>query len=242
MKGYKIETNQFEKYQRSVHWAAVSKRGDLSAPTCATCHGNHGAAPPGVANIARVCGTCHVVFEDLFAKSPHQPAFEKMGLAGCVVCHSNHEVSKPSAKLVGVQEGAICATCHQQGDRGYQAAAHIRERLDGLAAALEQSDAILKRAERSGMEVSQARVELATGYENLVKARVDLHSFNPKIVDDAADKGLAVAKSANEAGQKALTDRDYRRKGLALALLTIVVTMTGLGLVVRDLDRRRQNH
>jgi cytochrome c553 len=24
-------------------------RGDLSAPTCSTCHGNHGATPPGVA-------------------------------------------------------------------------------------------------------------------------------------------------------------------------------------------------
>ena len=241
MKGYKIPTDQFTKYRDSVHWEAVSKRGDLSAPTCATCHGNHGAAPPGVASTARVCGTCHVVFENLFAKSPHQAAFDKMGLAGCVVCHSNHDVKKPPPPEVGVQPHAVCVTCHQQGDRGYEAAAHIRSRLEGLSAALEQADGILKRAESSGMEVSAARVELANGHETFIKARVDLHSFDPAVVDGEADKGLAIARTTYQAGQKALAERDYRRKGLALSLLTIVVTVAGLGLVVRELDRRRRN-
>ena len=48
MKGYSIPTDQFAKYSTSVHHEALAVRGDLSAPTCTTCHGNHGAAPPGV--------------------------------------------------------------------------------------------------------------------------------------------------------------------------------------------------
>ena len=47
MKEYKIPTNQFAEYNKSVHHEALIVRGDLSAPTCTTCHGNHGAAPPG---------------------------------------------------------------------------------------------------------------------------------------------------------------------------------------------------
>jgi len=39
MAPYKIPTNQFEEYRTSVHWEAMTKRGDLSAPTCASCHG-----------------------------------------------------------------------------------------------------------------------------------------------------------------------------------------------------------
>jgi hypothetical protein len=48
MAKYKLATNQFEDYRKSVHWEALAQRGDLSAPSCASCHGNHGAhAPPG---------------------------------------------------------------------------------------------------------------------------------------------------------------------------------------------------
>src|ERR1039457_4338643 len=41
MKGYSIPTDQFAKYSTSVHHEALAVRGDLSAPTCTTCHGNH---------------------------------------------------------------------------------------------------------------------------------------------------------------------------------------------------------
>src|SRR5215470_531390 len=41
MKEYSIPTDQFTKYNTSVHREALNVRGDLSAPTCTTCHGNH---------------------------------------------------------------------------------------------------------------------------------------------------------------------------------------------------------
>src|SRR5262249_4061390 len=37
MKEYKIPTNQFAEYKKSVHHEALTVRGDLSAPNCATC-------------------------------------------------------------------------------------------------------------------------------------------------------------------------------------------------------------
>ena len=72
MSGYKLAngsplpTNQLAEYQKSVHYAALTKGNDLSAPTCNDCHGNHGAAPPGVGAVANVCGTCHAVFAQKF--------------------------------------------------------------------------------------------------------------------------------------------------------------------------------
>jgi predicted CXXCH cytochrome family protein len=129
MAKYKIETNQFSEYRTSVHWEAVSKRGDLSAPTCASCHGNHGATPPQVSSIANVCGTCHVLFEELYNKSPHQPVFSGMGAGGCVVCHNNHAIKMPSvAMLAGSQ--AVCAQCHDASSQGGVAPRH-RQLLGG---------------------------------------------------------------------------------------------------------------
>ncbi|MBI3696796.1 MAG: hypothetical protein HY238_18415 [Acidobacteria bacterium] len=91
------------------------------------------------------------------------------------------------------------------------------------------------------MEVSQPLLDLGAGNENLVKAKVELHSFDPAMVDAAVSKGLEIGQAAQRAGEKAMVERDYRRKGLALSLVTIAVTMAGLWLAVREIDRRR-NH
>lgn len=236
MASYKIPTDQFEQYRKSVHWAALSDRRDLSAPSCATCHGNHGAAPPGVDSVAHVCGACHVVFDNLFEKSPHKKAFDSMGLAGCVVCHSNHGIVAPTIQLVGTQPGAVCVNCHSSGDKGYEAAASMHANFEKLTGSLARSDEILKLAERSGMEVSQARLELSSANESLIKAEVNLHSFDPAVVEGEAKKGLASAQTSYQGGEQALRERDVRRKGLALSLVSIVAVMLGLWLKVRQIE------
>ena len=85
MKGYAIATDQFAQYNTSVHHDALAVRGDLSAPTCTTCHGNHGAAPPGVDSVQNVCSKCHVFQDQMYEKSTHKAAFQSAGLSGCVV-------------------------------------------------------------------------------------------------------------------------------------------------------------
>jgi predicted CXXCH cytochrome family protein len=239
MQGYGIPTDQFAKYESSVHWQAVSQRRDLSAPTCATCHGNHGATPPGVASVENVCGNCHVVFERLFDGSPHKEAFATMGLASCIVCHGNHEITAPAPAMLGVSEGAVCLNCHSEGETAYTTAAAMRAKLDELRAALASSAAILQTAEQSGMEISQGQIELSSANESLVKARVQVHGFRLEGVQEAVAEGLAQARSSYETGQHALEERDFRRKGLAVALLTILVTMAGLWLAIRRIESRK---
>lgn len=237
MAPYKIPTNQFAEYRASVHWEALEKRGDLSAPSCASCHGNHGATPPQVASVAAVCGSCHALMEDLFAKSPHGPVFSSMPGGGCVVCHSNHFVRKPSdAMLAG--PNAVCATCHEKGSPGGDAAVRMAGVLTRLDAALGRSDAILKQASRSGMEVSEAVLQQQEGQENLVKARVAVHASNPAAVGKPAEAGLSIAAAAYAAGQAALKESTVRRFGLGVSLFAIAITILGLRLTLRRLERK----
>lgn len=236
MKGYKIPTNQFELYKKSVH-AKAMENGDISAPTCTTCHGNHGATPPGVNSVANVCGTCHAMNQQLFEKSPHGAAFAKMGLPGCVQCHSNHEIIAPADSWVGTGPKAICVTCHVGGDNGYKAAAEISAGLDKLKSTYQDADAVLNTAEKSGMEVSSARVEMTDAHSDLIKARVVVHSFNAADVLKITGQGTATARKAYEDGIAALKERDYRRKGLAIALIAIVIAISGLYLKIRRMER-----
>jgi predicted CXXCH cytochrome family protein len=192
-----------------------------------------------VASVENVCGSCHVVFQRLFDESPHKQAFETMGMAACIVCHSNHEITAPAAAMLGVGEGAVCVNCHSEGETAYAAAAAMRGKLDELRGALESSAAMLETAEQSGMEVSQGQLELSSANESLVKARVQVHAFRPEAVEEAVAEGLLLARGSYETGQQALEERDFRRTGLAVSLLTIVLTMAGLWLTVRHIESRK---
>ncbi|HVO97895.1 MAG TPA: cytochrome c3 family protein [Bryobacteraceae bacterium] len=235
MAKYGIPTNQLENYRSSVHWAAL-KKGDLSAPNCASCHGNHGAKPPEVSSVSAVCGSCHVLFAQLYEKSVHQPIFSgASGGGGCIVCHSNHGIQQPStAMLVG--PNAVCSTCHDPGTPGAKTAAQMAQWIDGLGGALKHSENVLAEADKYGMEVSEAQVKLADGRENLVKARVAMHAFQPAEMQKPVEAGMAVADETLRAGQAALHDKDIRRLGLAVSVFFIAITVVAIFLVIRRLE------
>ena len=237
MQDYKIPTDQAAQYQKSVH-AEMLAQGDTSAPTCTTCHGNHGATPPGVSSVANVCGTCHVFFAQLFEKSPHRAAFAKLGLPGCVQCHSNHAIVAPTDAWVGTGPKAVCVNCHAEGDKGYTAAQGMAADLAKVNSSLERAEETLNTAERSGMEVSSAKVELGTANEALVKARVNVHTFDETEVRKLTDQGVEISQKTYQAGLAALRERDYRRKGLGVALIAIVLAISGLYLKIRQIESR----
>lgn len=237
MKDYKIPHDQFAGYTASVHHKAMTENGDLSAPTCTTCHGNHGAAPPGLATVENVCATCHVFQAQLFDKSPHKRPFAEAGMGGCVTCHSNHRITHPTDAMVGSGAGSVCTNCHSQGDAGYKTAEVIAARFAELSGAVEESRTLLERAAHSGMEVSDAELELDAAKDSLTKARVSLHSFSVNRVDEDIAAGLKTAQKTREAGLAALKQREYRRMGLLVSLATIVATVAALAFYIRQIEK-----
>jgi Cytochrome c3 len=237
MKGYSIPTDQYAGYSASVHHEALVVRGDLSAPTCSTCHGNHGAAPPGVATVQNVCATCHVFQAQLFEKSPHKAAFQAASLPGCVTCHSNHRIAHPSDAMLGTGAQSVCTNCHTQGDAGYQVADQFLQQIAHFETAVKTSDEILDRAESDGMEVSQPRLEQDQARDALTKARVTVHSFNLVRMQEDILAGLKITDKTYQEGKAALAERDYRRKGLGVSVFFIVVVLIGLRLYIRHIER-----
>lgn len=241
MRGYSIPTDQVAKYRKSVHADALENRRDLSAPTCNSCHGNHGAAPPGVGSVSRVCGTCHVRQEELFEKSPHQAPFAAAGMAGCVTCHSNHEIRSPSDSMLGAGPDSVCLRCHSAGDAGYAAARTMRDQIDRLALEISRAQNLLARAARQGMEVSQPQFELNQAQSKLIDARVVVHGFSAEQLQADVAPGLTIAQKAQQAGQAALHDFQIRRAGLAVSLLFIFTAVVAIYLKVRQIERRSRN-
>jgi hypothetical protein len=238
MASYKIPTDQVEKYKTSVHWAAMTAKGDLSAPTCNDCHGNHGAVPPGVGWVGNVCGQCHTVQGDLFRASVHARAFAQMGTPGCATCHENHAIHPPGDFMLGLGDKAVCSSCHGPDDKGGKSAVEMQARITSLRTEVEKADALLGRAERAGMEVSQAQFDLNGARDDLIKARAAVHAFKVDAVTQAVEPGLAVSAKAHARGLRALEELGFRRKGLAVSLLVIFALIAGLVVKIRQLDRR----
>jgi len=241
MKPYSIPTDQFAGYSVSVHHEAQAVRGDLSAPTCTTCHSNHGAAPPGVASVEAVCSTCHVFQAQLFDSSPHKAAFAAAKMPGCVTCHSNHRIQHPTDALLGTGPQSVCTNCHAEGDAGFKVAGTAKEKISGLEAAIESADELLDRAERSGMDVSQAKLSQTQARDALTKARVSIHSVTVERILQDVQAGTKLAEQNLAAGNQALADRDYRRWGLGVSVIVILLTIAGLWLYIREIEGRNRS-
>ncbi len=108
MSQYKLPADVVAKYKTSYHAHLLFEKGDLSAPTCVTCHGNHGATPPGTAEVGQVCGKCHGRQRELFEKSPHAEAAKAGAFNECISCHGNHAIQKASVDLFSTS----CVQCH----------------------------------------------------------------------------------------------------------------------------------
>ena len=240
MASYRIPTNQMELYTKSVHGEALIRKRDMSAPTCNDCHGNHGAAPPGVDTVANVCGQCHVSQWDLFGASPHKKAFAEQQLLACSTCHEHHDVKPTSDAMLGGRDPAICASCHDNGTPGNKAAVTMKEGIAQLHNRLNAAEGVLKRAERAGMEVSRPLYDLTEARDHLIKARVAVHRFEPAALDKDLEAGDKIAAASETSGWNALGELSYRRKGLAVSVVIIVAMIILLVLKIRDLDRRRR--
>ena len=239
MAGYPIPTDQLEEYRRSVHWQALSEGGDLSAPACNDCHGNHGASPPEVTWVGNVCGQCHTAQADLFEVSAHRDAFIRLGTPGCAGCHGNHAVQSTSDQMLGLGEGSVCARCHTADDSGGIAALAMHGLIDSLQGEMRSADSLLVRAEVAGVEVSQAQFELEDARNSLVRARATTHSAAVDSVETQVQAGMEISLKAWTRGEEAFDELHFRRFGLAVSSVIILFLIAGLVIRIREREERR---
>jgi cytochrome b6 len=242
MAAYGHKDNPLEDWRKSVHAEALLVKGDLSAPACNDCHGNHGAVPPGVTSLAFVCGQCHAREAMLFRESFKKKLFDESGAAECTTCHSNHAISHPRDAMIGTGEGTVCSKCHRPGDVCDQQSVRIRRAINTYVSAVSETQEVLGKAERAGMEVSEEEYTVKKeSVSGLVETRALIHSFNPDRLVKRAEEGTAITLKAKQAGLGALEELDRRRKGLAVSLVFVALLLAGLLLKIRQIERDQKS-
>ncbi len=228
MAKHHLPTDQLEKYKKSVHGKLLYEKGDMSAPVCNDCHGNHGAQPPGVSSVEYVCGQCHTIMEQFFDENGHKAAFAKAGLPGCATCHGHHDIEPVSDSILLLRQRQVCARCHARGDPNGEQFAAMAADLDSLTTSDQESRSLLEKAQNSGMEVGQALLELDDVKNAFTKARSAVHSFKAAAVQKEVDTGLKVTRAGLNRGREAMQEHTYRREGLAVSAAVILLLIAAI--------------
>ncbi len=239
MAEYGIPTDQLASYSESVHGRALLERKDLGAPACNDCHGNHGAAPPGVTSLAAVCGTCHAMEAQLFAGSPHAEAFAENEFPECETCHSNHAIAEPDDSMIGSSEAALCVSCHDHDDGtiGLSAADSSLEFIQNLVHARGQALEVLSEAREKGMMTTDEDFTFDEVSQLLIQTRTSIHSFDVDSVGSKAAIGISKADSLRLASADLIDEYYFRRWGLGLSTLFITLLVFLLYRKIRQLDK-----
>jgi hypothetical protein len=236
MASYNIPTDQLDLYQQSVHGHALLDNQDFRAPTCASCHGTHGAAPPGFDEVANVCGSCHAAAQDDYLKSPHAKVGD--GAPRCVACHGRHDVSKPGEALYLGAGPRHCGACHTPDSAPGQVAQSLYDAVTTAAQAYDQAEAAIQSARVVGMLVAPLEGRLREASTSLITARGAQHTLDITTVRERTDHGRDIANEVKEGADVAVAESIFRRRAMVVAVAVIGLVIVALYLLKRELDRR----
>lgn len=218
-------TNPLEAYAGSVHGLAVAREGNPSAPSCSRCHGTHGAAPPGVGDIEKVCGQCHATTRAYFLESPHKMAMDEAGLGECIACHDHHRVERASIDMLGT----VCLQCHDDASEQVEMASQMMTLYTGAAEALDAARALVEKAGEVPLYIDDYTARLTEAHTFLLESLPAMHSLDLSHVESLTQRARSIGHEvSSEVGGK-LDGRKWRRVGLLLFWFYLILTLALLG-------------
>jgi predicted CXXCH cytochrome family protein len=225
-------------YRSGVHGVSLLERSNAAAPDCTSCHGVHGAAPPGVGDVDKVCGSCHQQTRQAFLAGPHYQGMLDAGLPECASCHANHEVRRFGAGEIET----LCAECHGADAEQARLGQKIYTLINSAAEEVDKAEELALEAQGLAMHVADhfGRIEEARTY--LTEALLLVHSVQLEPVDELARRARSIGE---EVRHEIYDDLDRRPAHIGLVvfwfylLMTLAVVMAYKRRLTAATDERR---
>ena len=239
--GSRLPVTQLAEYRTSVHGRALLERGDLGAPTCNTCHGNHAASPPGVAQVSRSCSLCHSTNASLFDGSKHKQAFDQHHWPECGQCHGNHAIAKTHDSMLATGTGQLCGDCHRQNAKDnpecIETANVFHDTIARMDDGLKKFHAASEKLAAKGLDIEPISNQLTELGDALKKSRTHIHSFSKNTFQQVAAPGEQAAHQTADLIGKAREEYKYRQIGLIVSIGLIGLLMLAIYLKLRQMEK-----
>jgi len=222
---YKIPTDQLAQFQKSYHgrilFGQIPGKDPLLAPNCATCHGIHGATPPGVKEVAAVCGNCHTTIARYFRQGPHEKAVRETGIPKCITCHGNHDIPYPSLEALTGDQPGHCGSCHDAQSGPYAKAKKMKEALETVERSIRMNQKGIERLKVHQLEVSELQGKLTEAEAKLTQAKPWTHAAEVKKLEELTGQAVKILESNQILIAKLEKDLAERKK-IGMILLSLI--------------------
>jgi hypothetical protein len=175
--------------------------------------------------------------------APLRPEFErlftKFRIGKVHFTYEDPATGKPARAAV-----VRCADCHSESPQlagepaGRRTAGQFLARMRELTAATARAERIFLSARRGGVETREALAAIDAAVDAQIELEVLVHTFAAHPQSEFVKKhreGMDHSRAALLAGQSALDELAYRRRGLAVSLVLIVLVLIGLAIKIRQL-------
>jgi hypothetical protein len=212
MSAYGLPTNQVEAFTRSVHGTALLVDEHPAAPTCAGCHGAHGAAVSQEGTV-KVCDRCHARVGEQLRDGPHGQAVRDGRMSECVACHGAHDIARPDPGLFDT----ACAGCHPRESGPFVTGQKLKTLLVQATDAVDTASNDIARVARLSPTVTRYRARLRQAHAYLMEAAPEQHGLRLDRVEDLTRNARSVADEVRSAVGG--VDREWRWRYIVLGLV-----------------------
>lgn len=238
-----MKFDQLPKYKQSRHHELFAK-GDLLAPTCLDCHGNHGIQPVSTERTQTVCFTCHTRQAEYYKTSKHWDAWQKNGEPVCRHCHSNHDVARPTtAKFTGDGDND-CSACHDEKSAQYAKGKEIQQVVMSAVSAAESAGKALDDFEKSahgGFEMGDIKGQMDKTREGIKELHTLTHKMDLDALKKKSEELMQVSLLVSDTVSRMRAEVKVRWIGLVVACVVLIGFMTALWLKSREVDKARKD-
>jgi len=212
--------DNFHKYERSVHARALEQKGNLRAPTCVSCHGVHGAAPPNVGDVDKVCGQCHTAERRYYAAGTH--AIARGGRRPeCVDCHDAHGVQSAQPERFATS----CALCHEGNRQRIQLGQTIWTDYRTAAAEVDKAAALVVKADAVPIHTDDYRARIEEARTYLREALPAAHAVQTEVVAGFTTRARALGQEVQREIETKLANLRTHKFLLILFWFYVLLTL-----------------
>jgi len=204
MEPYGLGTDQLEEFRHSSHGRAIYEEGNFAAPSCIGCHGSHAALPPGVGEIANVCGRCHIDVRRALASGPHGGTTETGNLLlGCTACHTNHGTETIDSESIA----ETCTRCHADDEAALRVGEQIEDGVLRAEHEMESASDAISELGLAGRQTSDARFQYRNALTEFRQIAQVQHSLDIEQLTDLELKVSSITKGIEASAEVAAEER-----------------------------------
>jgi predicted CXXCH cytochrome family protein len=220
MKKYGRADNPYADYAAGVHGRAFLENASDAAPECTRCHGSHGATPPGLGDVEKVCGQCHATTRQYFLEGPHKKAMDAAGLQECATCHGNHRTPPAGVEMLD----NVCLQCHAAGSEQQKLAATMKGLFTDAAGEIDQARILVDEAARIPLYVEDYRARLEDARTALMESFPVMHALDAARVEPHTRRARSIAAEVSGEIHEKLAGRWWRKVGLGVLWFYLLLT------------------